>query len=194
MTEHLSDRVTALAALTFSDWLLKGADDSICSSLTAMMQTLSEGPQTVAKAAFQAAHVLRESSIEEQSRCWTRAFCVGEGSVTPHQSVAVTGLVMQEPRDEVLQVMSDFGLAPEAALHEPADHLGVLLAFWARLLAAPGHADAAVSFAEKHLSWVPWVRAELEAKQPDNDVAMALVTLLETVIDDFLRKHVRVTA
>ena len=51
MTEHLSDRVTALAALTFSDWLLKGADDSICSSLTAMMQTLSEGPQTVAKAA-----------------------------------------------------------------------------------------------------------------------------------------------
>lgn len=90
--------------------------------------------------------------------------------------------------------MSDFGLAPEAALHEPADHLGVLLAFWARLLAAPGHADAAVSFAEKHLSWVPWVRAELEAKQPDNDVAMALVTLLETVIDDFLRKHVRVTA
>ena len=51
MTEHLSDRVTALAALTFSDWLLKGADDSICSSLTAMMQTLSEGPQTVAKKA-----------------------------------------------------------------------------------------------------------------------------------------------
>lgn len=101
---------------------------------------------------------------------------------------------MQEPRDEVLQVMSDFGLAPEAALHEPADHLGVLLAFWARLLAAPGHADAAVSFAEKHLSWVSWVRAELAAKQPDNDVAMALVTLLETVIDDFLRKHVRVTA
>ena len=47
MTEHLSDRVTALAALTFSDWLLKGADDSICSSLTALMQTLSEGPQTV---------------------------------------------------------------------------------------------------------------------------------------------------
>lgn len=90
--------------------------------------------------------------------------------------------------------MSDFGLAPEAALHEPADHLGVLLAFWARLLAAPGHADAAVSFAERHLSWVSWVRAELAAKQPDNDVAMALVTLLETVIDDFLRKHVRVTA
>ena len=166
MTEHLSDRVTALAALTFSDWLLKGADDSICSSLTAMMQTLSEGPQTVAKAACQAAHVLRESSIEEQSRCWTRAFCVGEGSVTPHQSVAVTGLVMQEPRDEVLQVMSDFGLAP----------------------------DAAVSFAERHLSWVSWVRAELAAKQPDNDVALALVTLLETMIDDFLRKHVRVTA
>ena len=63
MTEHLSDRVTALAALTFSDWLLKGADDSICSSLTAMMQTLSEGPQTVAKAACQAAHVLRESPL-----------------------------------------------------------------------------------------------------------------------------------
>ena len=38
------------------------------------------------------------------------------------------------------------------------------------------------------------LRAELEAKQPDNDVAMALVTLLEPVIDDFLRKHVRVTA
>lgn len=137
MTEHLSDRVTALAALTFSDWLIKGADDSICSSLTAMMQTLSEGPHTVAKAACQAAHVLRESSIEEQSRCWTRAFCVGEGSVTPHQSVAATGLVMQEPRDEVLQVMSDFGLAPEAALHEPADHLGVLLAFGRVFLPRP---------------------------------------------------------
>lgn len=94
--------------------------------------------------------------------------------------------------DRVKPEASFNGGAPRSGAQ--ADHLGVLLAFWARLLAAPGHADAAVSFAERHLSWVPWVRAELEAKQPDNDVAMALVTLLETVIDDFLRKHVRVTA
>ena len=40
VTEHLPRPVTALAALTFSDWMLKGIDESILESILAMTQAL----------------------------------------------------------------------------------------------------------------------------------------------------------
>ena len=185
VTEHLPRPVTALAALTFSDWMLKGIDESILESILAMTLALQDESLPTAGAAREAAAVLEGKTLEEIERAWTQAFCVGEDSVTPHESVALTGLVMQEPRDAVLEFMHGCGAAPSADTHEPADHLAVMLAFWARLLADDAAQDKALEFAEKHLQWVPWIRRELNRKQSDNAIVEALLTLLEAVLDDF---------
>ena len=191
MTKHLSDQVTALAALTFSDWLLKGIDEAVCESIQAMTQTLQSEDWPETQAACEADRAISQVSADDLKRAWTRAFCAGSGSVTPHRSVALTGLVMQEPRDEALRLMEKFGLAPRKDIHEPADHLGVLLAFWARLLLQPETVETAVEFARGQLDWVPWVREQLAVTQADNTTTLALLRLLECVLADFLRKNQR---
>lgn len=186
VTEHLSRPVTALAALTFSDWMLKGVDEAILESIYAMTQSLQDETLPTTEVARAAAVALEGKTLEEIERAWTQAFCVGDGSVTPHESVAFTGLVMQEPRDEVLEFMHECGVTLSADTHEPADHLGVMLAFLARLLVDDQTQDKALEFAEKHLHWVPWVRKELARKQPDNAIVPVLLTLLEAVLEDFV--------
>lgn len=185
MSAHLCNSVTALAALTFSDWMLKGAESSVLESLRAMTQALQTQDSAVGAQAATVGRLLETMTLEELGRSWTQAFCVGERSVTPHESVALTGLVMQEPRDEVLAVMHAHGLAPEASVHEPADHLGVMLAFWARLVADETCLDHAQSFRREHLSWLPWLEKQLRLKQPDNAIAIELTVLLEAVVEDF---------
>lgn len=189
MTQHFFNHVTALAALTFSDWMLKGVDESVLESIRAMTQALQSEDSFVAQAAREADLAMAQSTVEDLERAWTRAFCAGDGSVTPHRSVALTGLVMQAPRDEALCVMAEFGLTPEADVHEPADHLGVLLAFWARLLMQPECADAAADFARRQLDWVPWLRKQLAIKQADNKTTLALLQLLECILTDFLQRN-----
>lgn len=185
MSEHLSNQIKALTALTFSDWLLRGVDENVLESLLAMAAVLQQQTGPVAKAARKVAQDLQGASADALARAWTRAFCVGNSSVVPHESVALTGLVMQQPRDEVLEIMQSFGLTPEEDIHEPADHLGVMLAFWSRLLSDTQTTEAARSFANKHLGWVPWIRRELCARQPDNHVVLSLLILLEAFLEDY---------
>lgn len=188
MSAHLSYPVIALASLTFSDWMLKGADGSVPESLRAMTQALQKEDSALGRQAHKVAVLLEEASVEELDRSWTQAFGLGEGSVTPHESVALTGLVMQDPRDEVLAVMYAHDLAPDASLHEPADHLGVMLAFWARLVGDEQYLQDAESFCRDHLSWLPWLEKELRAKQPDNAIAIELTVLLEELVGEFLNR------
>ena len=51
VTEHLPRPVTALAALTFSDWMLKGIDESILESILAMTLALQDESLPTAGAA-----------------------------------------------------------------------------------------------------------------------------------------------
>ena len=187
MTEH-TIQATALAALTFSDWMLKGAEPAVLASIRSMIDALQEEKSPVKEAAQEAGRALAELTDEALQRAWTQAFCAGGTSVTPHESVALTGLVMQEPRDDVLQWMYEAGLAPSESMHEPADHLGVMLAFWARLLMADVTLDAAHRFADAHLSWIGWISEELTKKQPENQPVLALARLLEAVVADFEAK------
>ena len=189
VTQHLSNQVTALAALTFSDWMLKGIDETIFESIQAMTSVLQNVDSCVGQAAQKVAREIAQVDVEDLKRAWTRAFCSGDSSVTPHRSVALTGLVMQEPRDEALNLMSDFGLSPEKDLHEPADHLGVLLAFLARLLAQSDCTQSAGEFALNQLDWVPWVREQLKIKQTDNTTTLALLGLLESILEDFFQRN-----
>ena len=86
MTEHLSRPVTALAALTFSDWMLKGVDEAILESIHAMTQSLQDETLPTAEVAegISAAIVFdpslsAEANVEQMKEAFERVNC---GEVT----------------------------------------------------------------------------------------------------------------
>ena len=60
------------------------------------------------------------------------------------------------------QWYAKYGAAPRAE-NDPADHVGLLLTFYARLMAAGTDADELRRFADRHLSWVPGFADEVSA-------------------------------
>jgi TorA maturation chaperone TorD len=61
---------------------------------------------------------------------------------------------MGEAHASALEWYTRYGAAPRAA-GDPADHIGLLLTFYAQLLAAGADADERQLFANRHLAWIP---------------------------------------
>lgn len=53
-------------------------------------------------------------------------FCLGGSSLSLYESVWLTGLAMQEPRDELRGILRTCGLKPNTDSNEPEDHLGFI--------------------------------------------------------------------
>ena len=53
-------------------------------------------------------------------------FCLGSSSLSLYESVWLTGLAMQEPRDELRKILRASGLKPNTDSNEPEDHLGFI--------------------------------------------------------------------
>ncbi len=53
-------------------------------------------------------------------------FCLGGSSLSLYESVWLTGLAMQEPRDELRGILRTYGLKPNSDSNEPEDHLGFI--------------------------------------------------------------------
>lgn len=181
---QISQQEAALAALTLSDWMLDGGTDAHLASIQAMLDVLQAKAGELGQAARQTQAALARSTQQDLALSWTQAFGLGGNSVTPHESVARTGLVMQQPTDDVIEVMRAYGCATEANITDPADHLGVMLAFWASLWMRQDQGQAARAFALEHLQWIGWLERQLRLKQPDNIVALSLVQLLGAIVAD----------
>ncbi|MEM0452514.1 MAG: molecular chaperone TorD family protein [Nitrososphaerota archaeon] len=92
-----------------------------------------------------------------------------EGIIHPSESVYLTGLLYQEPAEEVENLYLDFGLVKDEKFKEPEDHIALELYFMAHLSAKSIRAlehnelhevkkllKAQKEFLEKHiLKWVP---------------------------------------
>ncbi len=64
------------------------------------------------------------------------------------------GRLMGEPHLHALEWYRRYDVEPAAA-SDPADHVGLLLLFYARLLAAEAPAEERSAFAAGHLAWIP---------------------------------------
>ena len=184
----------ALAATTFSDWLLEEPDAPVRDELLAMTAHLIEfGDEALRHAAQAFDAALRAETPEESKQNWTKAFALGPHSVTPHESVMRTGLVMQEPRDATLAWMRRYGVLPTGESREPEDHLGLQLALLARICFIAVKADnpdteftEARRFAAERLAWIPL----LEAQLADAGAAKSVRTgtaLLRVFLEQFVR-------
>lgn len=110
-----------------------------------------------------------ETSAEELEIEYNRLFLSPEGAVCPPWQGAHTedDRLMGESHLSALEWYRRYGSQPQAS-NEPADHIGLLLLFYSRLLdsgAAPGEVEA---FRRRHLSWIPAFCAtvEREARHP----------------------------
>lgn len=64
--------------------------------------------------------------LQALSRDYGSLFCLGGSSLSLYESVWLTGLAMQEPRDELRGILRACGLKPNTDSNEPEDHLGFI--------------------------------------------------------------------
>lgn len=64
--------------------------------------------------------------MQTLSRDYGSLFCLGGCSLSLYESVWLTGLAMQEPRDELRKILRACGLKPNTDSNEPEDHLGFI--------------------------------------------------------------------
>lgn len=64
--------------------------------------------------------------LQALGRDYGSLFCLGSSSLSLYESVWLTGLAMQEPRDELRKILRACSLKPNTNSNEPEDHLGFI--------------------------------------------------------------------
>ena len=68
----------------------------------------------------------KQLDLQALGRDYGSLFCLGSSSLSLYESVWLTGLAMQEPRDELRKILRASGLKPNTDSNEPEDHLGFI--------------------------------------------------------------------
>lgn len=86
---------------------------------------------------------------------YVRLFLSPAGAVVSPWQSAHEGerRLMGDAHASALQWYSEYGLSPAAA-SDPADHVGLLLTFYAQMLASGADPSECARFADRHLAWI----------------------------------------
>lgn len=68
----------------------------------------------------------KQLDLQALGRDYGSLFCLGSSSLSLYESVWLTGLAMQEPRDKLRKILRACGLKPNTDSNEPEDHLGFI--------------------------------------------------------------------
>lgn len=68
----------------------------------------------------------KQLDLQALERDYGSLFCLGSSSLSLYESVWLTGLAMQEPRDELRKILRACGLKPNTDSNEPEDHIGFI--------------------------------------------------------------------
>ena len=100
--------------------------------------------------------------LQALGRDYGSLFCLGSSSLSLYESVWLTGLAMQEPRDELRKILRACDLKPNTNSNEPEDHLGFIYYCVGMLLEKRRGADGELRESEdmsplketvSHLEW-----------------------------------------
>ncbi len=104
-------------------------------------------------------------------------FCLGSSSLSLYESVWLTGLAMQEPRDELRIILRACGLKPNTNSNEPEDHLGFIYYCVGMLLEKRRGADGDLRESEdmsplketvSHLKWTRLLAGAISDRHAGN--------------------------
>jgi anaerobic sulfite reductase subunit A len=123
---------------------------------------------------------------------------VGDKPVHPSESYYLTGrqLIMQQPRDEMLNLYSTMGVERADEFREPEDHIALELQFMAHLCDktktalrdgnftdAKKYLDVQRIFLDEHLSkWVPKLTADI-LKSTNNEFYRAVAKITKAYVE-----------
>lgn len=134
-------RLRAIAYSVFSKLTLQEPTKSDVCALAALVEALKPLASASEHDSFESVLIRLESAIDavqtgklseqDLARSYAHLFAVGAGSVALSESVyrSPERLVMQEPRDAVVQFYGRNGFKAGEALCEPEDHIGAEFAF-----------------------------------------------------------------
>jgi TorA maturation chaperone TorD len=104
-------------------------------------------------------------SSEDLEREYVRLFLNPAGaSCSPWQSAyEAQGRLMGPAHASAVEWYANYGASPRAS-SEPADHVGLLLTFYAQLLVSGATEDDLTAFSERHLTWIPEFASKVHAE------------------------------
>lgn len=115
--------------------------------------------------------------LQALGRDYGSLFCLGSSSLSLYESVWLTGLAMQEPRDELRKILRACGLKPNTNSNEPEDHLGFIYYCVGMLLEKRRGADGDLRESEdmsplketvSHLKWTRLLAGAISDRHAGN--------------------------
>lgn len=115
--------------------------------------------------------------MQALGRDYASLFCLGGSSLSLYESVWLTGLAMQEPRDELRKILRACGLKPNTNSNEPEDHLGFIYYCVGMLLEKRRGADGDLRESEdmsplketvSHLKWTRLLAGAISDRHAGN--------------------------
>ncbi|MTT66567.1 hypothetical protein GMD31_10050 [Parasutterella excrementihominis] len=115
--------------------------------------------------------------LQALGRDYGSLFCLGSSSLSLYESVWLTGLAMQEPRDELRKILRACSLKPNTNSNEPEDHLGFIYYCVGMLLEKRRGADGDLRESEdmsplketvSHLKWTRLLAGAISDRHAGN--------------------------
>jgi putative dimethyl sulfoxide reductase chaperone len=130
---------------------------------------MNSDPQELGRLYAGLAHSLLQAPTDDPAaeREYYRLFLSPEGAPCPPWQSIYMAAEGEQPRlmgpahHSALQWYRRYGFEPVLE-NEPADHIGLLLLFYARLLTADTPESELAAFEAQHLAWVPRFTAKLD--------------------------------
>lgn len=119
----------------------------------------------------------KQPDLQALGRDYGSLFCLGSSSLSLYESVWLTGLAMQEPRDELRKILRACGLKPNTNSNEPEDHLGFIYYCVGMLLEKRRGADGDLRESEdmsplketvSHLKWTRLLAGAISDRHAGN--------------------------
>lgn len=140
-------KIRALLMLSLGAWFVSGPHPRVAETFAFALDWLAEtAPETAFLFKRLRTRLNADENTEalsEAERDFARVFCVGKELFPSSESAFRTGLLMQEPRDEMRRWMVANGLDHAPDERTPEDHLGMELTFGYHLLKRVLAADEA---------------------------------------------------
>ena len=135
--------------------------------------------------------------LQALGRDYGSLFCLGSSSLSLYESVWLTGLAMQEPRDELRKILRACGLKPNTNSNEPEDHLGFIYYCVGMLLEKRRGADGDLRESEdmsplketvSHLKWTRLLAGAISDRHAGNFYSN-IVSIANRLANETINKH-----